>query len=38
MTELVLETPRVPTSSPLRPGGGEAVDPIEEGRCLAPRK
>lgn len=30
MTELVQETSRVPTSSPLRPGGREAVDPMEE--------
>lgn len=38
MTELVPETSRVPASSALRPGGREAVDPIEEGRRLAPCK
>lgn len=31
MTELVLEASRFPTSSPPRPGGREAVDPVEEG-------
>lgn len=29
-----VETSRVPTSSPLRPGGREAVDPMKEGHAL----
>lgn len=36
MTELVLEASRFPTSSPPRPGGREAVDPVEEGWHSAP--
>lgn len=31
--ELVLEGSKVPTSSPPRPGGKEAVNPVEEGWC-----